>query len=199
MEIEEMKALWSDMSDQLEQQKKLTDEIIMNMTQERYTNKFRTISIFETFGALFCLIVALFILFNLKKLDPWYIMACGILTLTFITVLPIFTLKLLGQIRNFNIVDKSYKEAFIGFQRAKRNLLKLQKAAVYTSFIIIFTSSAVFAKIFEDKDFFLIDRGMKEYLVFGFAIAFVFFFSRWGLRSYSKVTTSAENVLKELE
>jgi len=48
MEIEEIKALWSEMSDQLEQQKKLTNEIIMSMTQERYSNKFRTISKYET-------------------------------------------------------------------------------------------------------------------------------------------------------
>lgn len=199
MEIEEMKTLWSEMSDQLEQQKKLTNEIIMNMTQERYTNKFRTISTYETFGALLCLIVFLFILLNLKKLDTWYLMTCGIITLAFISVLPVLTLMLLGKIKNFNIIDKSYKEALIGFQRAKKNLLTLQQFAIYASFIIIFTSSAVFAKIFGNKDFFMIDRGIKEYLVFGFTIAFVFFFSRWGLRAYKKITKSAENVLNEAE
>ena len=199
MEIEEMKALWSDMSDQLDQQKKLTNEIILKMTQERYTNKFRTISRYETFGALFCLIAFLFILVNIQKLDTWYLMACGVMTLAFIAILPLLTLKLLSQIRNFNILDKSYKEALIGFQKAKKNLLKLQQTAIYISFIILFTSSAVFAKIFGNKDFFLIDRGIKEYLVFAFAFAFVFFFSRWGFNAYKKVTASAENVLNELE
>ena len=37
MEIEEMQALWSDMSNQLEHQKKLTDKIIMDMTQDDHT------------------------------------------------------------------------------------------------------------------------------------------------------------------
>lgn len=199
MEIEEIKILWSEMSDQLEKQKKLTNDIIMNMTQERYSNKFKTISAYETFGAVFCLVVFLFIVFNFKKLDTWYLATCGIITIAFISILPVYSLKLLRKIRNFNIIDKSYKEALIGFQTAKKSLLKLQKAAVYISFVIMFTSAAVFAKIFENKDFFLIERGINEYLVFAFAIAFVFFFSRWGLRAYSKVTTSAENILKELE
>ncbi len=199
MEIEEMKALWSDMSDQLEEQKKLTNEIIMNMTQERYSNKFKTISTYETFGAVFCLIVFLFITFNFAKLDTWYLAACGIITIAFIGILPIYALRLLRQIRNFSIIDKSYKEALIGFQTAKKKLLNLQKASVYLSFVIMLTSSAVFAKIFGNKDFFLIDRGLEEYAVFAFATAFVFFFSRWGLRSYTKVTASAENVLNELD
>ncbi len=199
MEIEEMQALWSEMSDRLEQQKKLTNEIIMNMTQERYSNKFRTLSTYETFGALFCFLIALGILVNISKLDTWYLMICGIITLLFLIVLPTLTLRLLGRIRRFNIIDKSYKEALIGFQKAKKNLLILQKSAIYASFVIMFTASAVFAKIIGDKDFFLIDRGIKEYLVFAFAIAFVFFISRWGFRSYGKVTSSAENVLNELE
>ncbi len=199
MEIEEMKALWSELSNQLEHQKKLTNEIIMKMTQERYSNRFKTLSTYETFGAIFCFAVFSLILFNITKLDTWYLMLCGIITLLFIGVLPIITLRLLRHIRQFNILNKNYKEVLIGFRRAKKNLLLLQRSAAYISFIILFTSSAVFAKIFGNKDFFLIDRGIKEYAVFAFAIVFVFFFSRWGYRAYGKVTQSAEDVLKELE
>lgn len=199
MEIEEMKALWSEMSDQLEQQKKLTNEIIMSMTQERYANKFKTITRYENFGGFICLAIFLFILYHINKLDTWYLMTCGLITLLFISVLPILTLSMLGRIRKFNILNKNYKEVLIGFQKAKNNLLTIQKLSVYASFIVMFCASAVFAKIFGDKDFFLIDRGPKEYAVFAFTIVFVFFFSRWGLRSYTKITNSAENVLKELE
>ncbi len=199
MEIEEMKALWSEMSDQLEQQKKLTNEIIMSMTQERYTNKFKTITRYESFGALLCLAIFLFILYHINKLDTWYLMTCGVVTLLFISILPILTLRMLGHIRRFNILNKNYTEVFIEFQKAKKNLLRVQKLSVYASFIIMFCAAAVFAKIFGDKDFFMIDRGPKEYVVFAFTIVFVYFFSRWGLRSYTKITQSAEDVVKELE
>ena len=199
MEIEEIQQLWSEMSEQLEQQKKLTDEIIMNMTQDKYSNKFKTITSFETGGAMVCLVVFLFILFNFNKLDSWYLIVSGIITLSIISLLPIFTLRLLGKIRRFNIIDKSYKEAILGFQKAKRNLLRFQKFGIYASFVIMFTSAAVFAKIFGNKDFFMVDLTPTKYVVFGLTILFVFFFSLWGLRAYEKVSASAENVIHELE
>ena len=87
MEMEEIQATWSKLSNELEQQKKLTNEIIMNMTQERYSNKFRTLSTYETFGALFCLLLAVGILVNITKLDTWYLMTCGIITLLFLIIL----------------------------------------------------------------------------------------------------------------
>lgn len=199
MDLDEIQAVWSEMSDQLEQQKKLTNEIIMNMTQERYTNKFRTISTYETIGALICFIIIVLILINIRKLDTWYLMACGIITLAFISILPIMTLRLLGRIKNYNILGKDIKETLIGYRKAKKNLLLLQSFSVYASFIVMFSSAAVFVKIFDNKDFFMIEMNLKQYLVFAFTIAFVFFFSRWGLRCYKSITNSAENILNELE
>ena len=39
MELEEMQAAWSQMSQDLEKQKQLTDEIILKMTQQKYTSQ----------------------------------------------------------------------------------------------------------------------------------------------------------------
>ena len=41
MELEEMQTVWSQMSDQLEQQQKLTDKIIIDMTQQKFKNRFK--------------------------------------------------------------------------------------------------------------------------------------------------------------
>ena len=38
-----MKSLWNDMSQKVDQQKVLTDKLIIDMTQERYENKLRQI------------------------------------------------------------------------------------------------------------------------------------------------------------
>jgi len=184
MDLEEIQAVWSE---------------IMNMTQERYTNKFRTISIYETVGALFCFITVVLILINIKKLDTWYLMVCGIITLTFITILPIMNLRLLRRIKNYNILNKDIKETLIGYRKAKKNLLMLQSFTIYVSFIVMFSSAAVFAKLMSNKDFFRIERGIWDYGVIGLGLIFAFFFSRWGYRCYKSITNSAENILKELE
>jgi len=199
MDIEEMKALWSEMSDQLEQQKKLTNEIIMSMTQERYTNKFRTISNYERVGAIICFGMGLHILFNFWKLDTWYLQACGIFTLAVLFILPILVLNSLKKIRNLNITTTNYKETMINYSKAKRNLLKLQRFGVFLSFILMFAVSGVFAKIWSNKDFFMVERNIWANLFIVFAIFFVVLCSYWGLRAYGKVTNSAEDVLSELE
>ena len=104
MDIEEIKAVWSEMSDQLEKQKKLTNEIILNMTQERYSNKFQKVTIIESFGAFICFIAALYLLLNFGKLDTWYLIMCGIITLGFMLILPVLVLRSLSKIKNLKTV-----------------------------------------------------------------------------------------------
>lgn len=199
MEIEEMQALWSELTDQLEKQKKLTDKIIMDMTQERYSNKFRKITNIETFGALVCFIMGLYILINFPKLDTWYLMACGAITLTFLFGLPLMALSALRNIRNVNIRDKNYKEALLDYSKAKRRIMNIQKVAIFASFIVMIAASGVFAKVWGNKDFFLVERNMWANLALLGALLFVSFFAYWGYRGYSRLTNSAENILKELE
>ncbi len=199
MEIEEMKALWSEMSDQLEKQKKLTNEIIMNMTQERYTNKFRTLSNYERVGAVICFGIGLYIMINFGKLDTWYLQACGIFTLVVLFALPILVLNSLKKIRNLNITNTNYKETLLNYSKAKRKLLRLQKFGIFLSFILMFAVSGVFAKIWSNKDFFMVERNIWANLSIVFAVLFVVFCSYWGYRSYNRITGSAESVLRELE
>ncbi|GAB5473522.1 MAG: hypothetical protein Mars2KO_16210 [Maribacter sp.] len=199
MEIEEMQVLWSEMSHQLEEQKKLTNEIIMQMTQERYSKKFKTLSAYETIGALLCFATALYILLNFQELGTWYLKACGAFTLGFLTVFPILILRALHRIQRLNILDKNYKETLIGYTKAKTYLLRLQQVSIAASFFVMFAVAAVFSKLWSNKDFFMIDRDLWSYVVIGFAVLFVVFISRWGYRHYRRITNSAEAVLSELE
>ncbi len=199
MDIEEMQALWSEMSDQLEEQKKLTNEIIMNMTQERYTNKFRTLSNYEKVGAVICFGIGVYILVNFGKLDTWYLQACGILTLTFLFGLPILVLRALNRIKRLNITDKSYKDTLVSYTKAKTNLLRLQQVGIIASFLIMFATSAIFSKIWSNKDFFMMERNIGSYVAIGIAIVFVILVYKWGYGHYKRITGSAEDLLKEIE
>ena len=54
MELEELQSAWTQMSDELNHQKKLTNQIILDMTKQKYQNKFSTITKYETLGAVVC-------------------------------------------------------------------------------------------------------------------------------------------------
>lgn len=199
MELEELQSTWVQMSAKLEQQKKLTDKIILHMTQERYIKKFKHISIFETVGAMICFVVAFYILLNFQSLDTWYLILCGIFTLIFLVVLPILVLRAIYTIKYLDIFSNSYKDVLVKYLQAKKNLLLLQQLSIYMSVIQLFAVAVVFAKIWGNKDFFTVDRGIWDYVSILGAGLFIFFLARWAYSGYLKLTGSAEEILKELK
>ncbi len=197
MELKELETLWSEMSQELESQKKLTNELIMNMTQEKYSNKFQKISTYETIGGVICIIAAIFILTKFSVLDTWYLQLCGLFTVIFLILLPVLTLNSLRRIQKLNIADKNIKETLVSFSKAKEQLLFLQRFGLYLSFILMFTVLPVAGKIMNGKDLFLESNIL--YIYFPIMAIFLFFFARWGYGCYKSITNSAENILKELE
>ena len=191
--------MWSEMSDQLEKQKKLTNEIILNMTQERYSSKFRKTMNIEGIGAVICYLGAILLLVNFGKLDTWYLVVCGVITLGFMLILPTLTLRSLSQIKNLNITRGTYKDTIVRFQRVKKNLLMLQQFGVFGGFMVFFTALAVSSKIISDEDIFLKQLDLGVYILMGVVFVMLIFFTRWGYNCYKSITTSAENILKELE
>jgi hypothetical protein len=197
MDLDEIQATWSQMSDRLEQQKKLTDKIILEMTQQKYRNRFSTISMFETIGAVVCYGMAFYILLHIKELDAWYLLTLGIFTLGCLLLLPFLVLRSIKNIRRVDLVNSNYEEALIKFTKEKIRLLFFQRLGIYLGFFMLFASLPVFSKINKGKDLFLSGTTWLWYLpILGI---FFFFFARWGYRCYRNITDSAENILSELD
>ena len=199
MELEELRSLWEELSDQLDKQKKLTDEIIKDMTQQKYKNKFQRLRTYETFGAIVCFLMAIYIMLNFGKLDAWYLQVCGGLTLFFLILMPVLVLRSIRQIQQIRIEEYNYKETIVAFERAKRNLLMLQQFSVYLSLGLFFVSIPVASKLLSGKDFFLIERSFWFYPFVALVFGFLLYFIRWGYRCYKNITSSAELILKELD
>ncbi|RKN81108.1 hypothetical protein [Ulvibacterium marinum] len=199
MELEEIMTVWKQMSHQLEKQEKLTKEIILQMTQQRYSTIFSKVFTIESMAAIISYVIAFVLIFNLYKLDTWYLMTCGILTLVALFTLPLLVLRSLGRIRDFDIGNRNYKETLIEYIKLKKKLLLLQQFISYTSFVLMFTSLAAISKIISGKDFFLMEKAGWLYALIVIVLVFLFFFVRWGYKGYLKITASAEKVLLELE
>lgn len=199
MELEELQSAWTQLSNELRHQKKLTDEIIFNMTKENYRNKFRTLLNFESFGALICFAYAIFIILNLTKLDTWYLVVCGILALLFSIVLPVLGLKFIFDIKNLDILNGKFRQNILNYTRAKNNLLRLQKIGIASGFVVFFLMIVLNSKILSGKDIFLLGFKTSNWIGLLIGLTFMAFFCRWGYRKYKKITTAAEAVLRELE
>ena len=199
MELEELQAAWTQMSTDLEHQKKMTDEIIIDMTKEKYKNKFKTLITYESFGVLICIAYAFFLLYNFSKLDTWYLVTFGILALLFSLILPFLGMKFLFEIKNIDILKGDYQQNILKYTKAKNNLLALQQFAIIAGFAMFFLIIAVNSKIVSGTDIFQSELTTGKWIGILGGLTFMVFFCRWGYRSYQKVTASAASILKELE
>lgn len=199
MEIEELQSAWVQMSQELDHQKKLTNEIILDMTKQKYQNKFNILTNYETVGAFVCFIVAFFVLLNFGKLDTWYLKICGILTLSFLIVLPVLVLSTLKKIKNIDITKGSYKENLKVYLRTKNRLLKLQQVGMAIGFAGLLFILPVTSKIISNKNVFLTNLKVEQYVIFAITLVALAFFCKWAYKGYLKITQSAQDLIKDLE
>lgn len=196
MELEEMKTLWEEMSLKLEKQKKMTDTLIIKMTQANYRNKLSKILVPETIGSLVCLIQIVFILINFSELNTWYLAACGILSVVISLLMPLLSLTSIRNLRSVHISQNNYRQSLLDYSKGKRLFVLIQKINFYLGCIFMVVVLPVMGQLIGGKDLFKVTR-----LWWIYSIAFVFFsgFARWVYRCYIKTADDAESILKELE
>lgn len=197
MELEEMKSLWNDMSQKVDQQKVLTDKLIIDMTQERYENKLRHISIPETIAALICFAVVIYLISNFGLLDVWYLQLSGAITIVSCLILPILSLKSIQKMKAINISKNTYKESLTTYAKGETKFMLLQKISFYVSFLVLISSVIAFGKIMKGIDIFTVTEKLNWLVPSGIGVLYIF--TQWVLKKYKKATTSANNILKELE
>ena len=197
MKVEDMQSIWTEMSEELEKQKKLTHEIIMQMTQQRYKSKLQKISNYEGTGAVLCFIIGIGLLANLNKLDTWYEMICGVFTVGFLLVYPFLSLGSIRAMKRINIIEGKYTDTLKAFTKARNNFLLVQRIGIALGFILIITILPVATRILKGKDLFQATGVWIWYTPMIVVLAILV--SRWGYRHYKRITKSAGNILSELE
>lgn len=199
MDFEQMQLVWSRMDTELQKQKKMTDKLILQMTQEKYTNKFRKLATIETIGAFVCFIAGLFLLFNFYKLETWYLMLCGGITIAYLFAMPLFVLRPLYTLRKIKIDTNSLSDTLQTFSNSKKQVLLVQRIGMYLNFLLFIFMIPTLNKIFNNKDMFLELEGTTFYIALVVAVVVMILVSRWGYKCYKKITNSAENMLNDLE
>ncbi len=196
MELEEMKMLWDEMSVALEKQQRITDSLIIKITQANYKDKVSRILIPETIGALICIISCIVILFNFDKLSTRYLQACGVLTALILVLLSSLSITSVCKIRTLNISDHNYKEILLEYSKSKIQFVFAQKMNFYLGAILMLTLSPVIGQLINGVDLF---KETRLWLWYAIGFPFYYFFARWVFKKYVKITTDAGNILKELE
>jgi len=199
MELEEIKNIWDDMSQEIDKQKILTDKSIVNITKKRYVNKIRTISILETTFAFISIVFSAYILINFTKLDTWYLSISGIIVVLFLIIVPILSVKGIRTLKYLDIAGNTFKQSLHKYATGKQNFINFIKVSSYLTFPFIVAFMLIAEKIFNNNN--LIsenDIGVYWY-VLPLGIIIQILTNKWILIKYSKTLNEAENILKELE
>ncbi len=198
MELENLKLNWEAMSQRVAHLELINKKNIMDMTKQRYKNKFNNLLKYETLGTVVCVAALIFILFNFQKLDTSFYIICGVIVSLFLIILPILTLNNIKRMKQVKIDSENYKNTLFQFERSKQKLIKTQLLVIPFGAIVFFASMPVFSKIMGNGDFFeRIDTPMVIFICLMFLGLMMF--SAWGYKKYNQVANSAENILRELD
>ncbi|NER15209.1 hypothetical protein GWK08_17265 [Leptobacterium flavescens] len=200
MDLEEMQAVWSDMSDQLEKQKKLTNEIIIKMTQDQYKKKINKIVYSEFIGGIICAATVIYILVNFHKLDSWLTLTSGITTLIVLIGSVSYSYWWVRRANRINLVENSYKQTLIDFSKFKKKSSQLKKFSYFLGIGMMIIVLPVFLKLMGGKDFLTDPDSVKGVLyALPFGILFMIIYTYFVMKYYGKTIRSAGNLLEDLK
>ncbi len=196
MELEEMKSIWSDLSDQLEKQKKLTNKTILKMTQEQYNNSIAKIIFPEKIGAIICFLAAGYIILNINKLDTPLSLGFGIATALILIILPLFSLRTMKTMsESINIAENSYKQTLIDFAKIKIKFNRFKKFSYFLGITLLIFILPPFAKIAKGIDVF---SDIKYWYKVPFGVVLFSVMVYFIMRYYSKNIGAVDTLLKDL-
>ncbi len=198
MELEEMQAAWSQMSQQLEAQKKLTDEIILKMTKQRYQNHWNKIATPEKIGGVICYAAVIALIINFNKLDTLALQISGVLCIIILTILPILSLKTIRDLQHIDISENNYKQTMEAFVKGKKRFINFQKLNIGISFLFMLLTIPVSAKLFNGENLF---ETMDKKLLIALPVCFFFFYLliRFVSKCYKGVIKNSEAILEDIK
>lgn len=196
MELEEMQAAWTAMSSELEQQKKLTNELIMNMTQERYKNTWSLLWNAERLASLVCYGFLIFLLLKFALLDTVLLKVCGVLAAIIMAIIPVLSLRSIRNIKEVNLSTASVRETIATYTTQKQKFLSFQKFNVALSFVFMLVSVPVTIKILNGRNIFT-DFGHKLWFVIPFMLLFFVGFFWLIYRWYKHMFQRSQKLIDE--
>ena len=196
MEFEELKSQWSEMSANVDNQKKLTDKKISTMIEMSYRDKIRKIKIWEVTGAIFCCVALIFILNGMNKLEPWYLMICGIVSVMMLILMPALSLSTLFKISSANISTNDYRQVLFDYNTRKINFINVQKLSICLGALLFVTILPVIGKLVSGKDLF---KSATIWYIYSVGFPCLYYFATWVFKKYNSSLNKAEEILHDLK
>ncbi len=157
MELEDIKKSWAQMSQDLEKQKILTNELILKMAHQKSSKSLGKLIGFETVGG-FLMSIALSILvilnFYTGNLTGTGLTICGIGSLIIFAASGLTSLNFILKMKRINLLENTIEVNLNFLNDFKRTLKQYKKLNMITAIPTMVFFIPVVVKIFNDKNVF---------------------------------------------
>ncbi|WP_026897031.1 hypothetical protein [Daejeonella oryzae] len=195
MELEQMKSGWAELTNRVEKQELLSNQMIERISKQKYHSKLNKIGFSEYTGTIVCYIAAAYISVNLLKIDQTLMQVFGLVSIALLLILPIISLQSLRAVKGINISSKTYLETIKSFAAQKIRFQKLQKLNVALGMLLMLIIIPVFSAI-QGKNLSQIPNFWT--IIFPVSVLFFLGFAFWVLKYYNKVLSEAEQMLSDI-
>lgn len=164
MELEQMKAIWSDMSTRLDRQQEVTDQLILKMAHEKSSSRLGRIIIAESLGIVFTAILLILLVSRFDQLDNWLTITGGIVTMLIFLLSIAMGGRIIQQARKINLVTQTYQQNLANFTALKKTLGFYKRLSIIINIVMPFFLLPVVFQLLLDKDL------LQDFASYGWAL-----------------------------
>ena len=198
MELEEIKENWQTMSHRIEKLEMINKQTIMEITQQKFKNKYQGLFNIEMLGTVICYIMAFVIFFNFAQLDTLVLQVCGVILMGSLIVMPFITISAILNLKRMDLFKSDQKSILQKFEKHNKRLLLYNKLSLPFAVIVFFLTMPVINRIMGNEDFFeRLTAG--RYIFIALVLVGVIAFSIYSYRCYQKISKNAEKLIKDFE
>ena len=192
-----MKAVWAEMSEQLDKQEKMTKEIIIKMAHEKSTSRLNRIMMMESIGVVFAAFLLLYLLFNFQKLGNWLNIMGGIGSALILFLSIVMGCLIVQKANRIDVINNSYSEALEHFMELKKLLRSYKKMSILINVVFPFFLLPVVFTLMLDKDL------LTDFSAFGRSLLLCFVLTPIVLyliiKYYARNVSQVKDAFKDLE
>ncbi|AWV97410.1 hypothetical protein [Arcticibacterium luteifluviistationis] len=169
MDLDEMKSTWQELSAELENQKKLTNDIILKMAHEKSKNSLGKMVKFETIGGLgMCVVLLVGLIGSMlnRSFDNVPLMICAVMSGILFLFSGYISWDFIAKMKRINLLENSIEESQKNYLAVKEASARYKKVGVYSSLPTMIFFCPVVLKVFIGKDIFQdFSNAKEEFLV----------------------------------
>ena len=121
MELEDLKANWEILSREMDQQKRITNDLVMQLARQKVNKGIKPLIYIEAIGGIcLCLILSGFILINFAELGSIVLKVFGVASIGIFIIGSYFSVQFIKRSLKVNLLENTVSETTEAFEKLER-------------------------------------------------------------------------------